>query len=237
MNILVIGGMHGNEPLGLEVVELFRQNKVDNVDTLLANEQAIRQKVRFTGTDLNRSFPGSLTSDNYEQKRAAQIIEIAKKYDIVIDFHNTNCPNNDCSFVGDNARQNLYNVSSWLGLNKVIVADYDCLNKYAPNCISIEVSLDSQFNDAEYWFQKIVKLSKLDLVNKKQDVQTYSFVYRMTLEDRDRLKLPKEDMKAFEPIDTELARVMGVESPAYPIFINDAYTPYNYGGLLNKIDV
>jgi len=33
-----------------------------------------------------------------------------------------------------------------------------------------------------------------------------------------------------------LAEKMGVKTPAYPIFINDKFTPYNYGGLLNKIE-
>jgi len=28
--------------------------------------------------------------------------QLAEKYDVVLDFHNTYCPNNDCGFVGEN---------------------------------------------------------------------------------------------------------------------------------------
>ena len=81
MKVLVIGGMHGNETLGLNVVKLFNNNEVDNVDTLLANEQAIDADCRFVGQDLNRSFPGNTNSKDYEPKRAAQILKLTKKYD------------------------------------------------------------------------------------------------------------------------------------------------------------
>ncbi len=35
------------------------------------------------------------------------------------------------------------------------------------------------------------------------------------------------------PIGDDIAKELGVDSPAYPIFINDKYTSYNYGGLLS----
>lgn len=237
MKILVIGGMHGNEPLGQQVVKLFREKPIKDVATSLANEEAIKANVRFIGSDLNRSFPGDETSNIYEVKRAAEIVEMTKGYDIVIDFHNTNCPDNDCVFVGQDAETILLDSSFWFGLRRVIVADYDCLNKYAPNCMSIEVSLASKLNDAKYWYNKISELSSLTQIEEAESLELYRFVYRMSLADRDTLQLPAKQLKAFKAIEPRLANAMGVKSPAYPIFVNDAYTPYNYGGLLNKIDV
>ena len=67
-------------------------------------------------------------------------------------------------------------------------------------------------------------------------VEKFRFVYRMTLEDKSRLNLERENLRAFQSIDLKLAEKMGVKTPAYPIFINDKFTPYNYGGLLNKIE-
>src|SRR5438105_2296995 len=84
-----------------------------------------------------------------------------------------------------------------LGLNRIIVADYDCINKYAPNCLSVEVSLDSELNEAEIWYERIAKLSKLSDV--KEDIsglQKYRFVYRMTFEDRDKFDLQNKELKA-----------------------------------------
>lgn len=235
MKILVIGGMHGNETLGLEVVRLFRSNPVLAVHTLLANEQAIRANSRFVGQDLNRSFPGDITSRAYELRRAAEILERAKRFDVVLDFHNTSCPKNDCGFVGDTANDNLADVAWAFGLEKVIVADYDCINKVADNCLSVEVSLDSPLNDATLWYERIKLLSRLEKITTKSSIQKYRFVYRMTTEDKERLKLDEQNLIAFQPLDSELADAMGVSSPAYPIFIGDGFTPYNYGGLLNKL--
>lgn len=234
MKVLVIGGMHGNEPLGLEVAKLFQKRPIKNVGVVLANEQAISTNSRFVGQDLNRSFPGKAKSKEYEPRRAAQLLQVAKKYDVVLDFHNTYCPNNDCGFVGERAAQNLYDIAWLLDLDKVIVADYDCMNKYATNCLSVEISLDSLLNRSVLWYERIKMLSKLDSLNVQPKVEKYRFVYRMTLEDRTRLDLSSKELVAFQAMDNSIAKQMGVKSPAYPIFIADKFTPYNYGGVLNK---
>ncbi len=235
MKILVIGGMHGNEPLGIEVVRLLRERSRPDVDTLLANEMAIKADKRFVSTDLNRSFPGDLASDNYETRRAAEVLRACEGYDLVLDFHNTHCPDNDCTFVGATAAPLLYDASGWLDLKRVIVADYDCLNKYAPNCISVEISLSSKRMDAKTWVRTIAKLAQQRSLPKATNLELYRFAYRITTEDRDRLQLRDKDLRAFQAITPELAQALGVQSPAYPIFIGDGYTPYNFGGLLNKI--
>lgn len=235
MKILVIGGMHGNETLGLEVVKLFQDNPVLAVDTLLANEQAIDANCRFVGQDLNRSFPGDSKSAKYELKRASEILKIARKYDVVLDFHNTFCPDNDCGFIGETATEILNDVAWVLGLDKVIVADYDCINKASNNCLSVEVSLDSELNNAKLWYERILMLSRLDTISTKSNVQKFRFVYRMSIEDKERLRLDNQNLRAFQPLSEKLSSAMGVNAPAYPIFIGDNFTPYNYGGLLNEI--
>lgn len=234
MKILAIGGMHGNEKLGLEIVKLFQDNPVGNVDVLLANEQAIEANCRFVGQDLNRSFPGNSNSTDYEPRRAAEILKITVGYDIALDFHNTYCSNNDCGFIGDTANDNLTDVAWVLGLDKVIVADYDCINKAAVNCLSVEISLDSPLNNAMLWYERIVMLSRLTSFTTKTRVQKYRFIYRMTIEDRNRLNLRSKNLKAFEQLDLNLSSKLGLQNPAYPIFIDDKFTPYNYGGVLYK---
>lgn len=236
MKVLVIGGMHGNEPLGPAVVALFQKNPINNVDALLANQQAIDQNCRFIEQDLNRSFPGDSNGVNYESKRAAELLVLTEQYDLVLDFHNTHCPDNDCGFVGDDAPRLLYDQTRLLGLDRIIVADYDCINKYASNCVSIEISLNSQLNQADIWYERISQLAQRRQIDTQSDVTTYRFVYRMTLEDKVKYRLDQQDLRAFQPMPATLARHLGVMTPAYPIFIGDEYTPYNYGGVLNKIE-
>lgn len=236
MKVLVIGGMHGNETLGIEVVKLFKDSPVKDVDVLLANEQAIKGNCRFVEQDLNRSFPGDSNSTRYEPRRASEILRQTKKYDVVLDFHNTYCPKNDCGFIGDTASDNLTDVAWLLGFDKVIVADYDCINKAANNCLSVEVSLDSPLNNAVLWYERIAMLSRLDSFTATKTIKKYRFAYRMTLEDKERLELDRQNLVAFQPLNSVLADAMGVSSPAFPIFIGDEFTPYNYGGLLNKLN-
>jgi len=236
MKILVIGGMHGNEPLGLEVVKLFQDKPVRNVDSVLANSQAITANSRFIREDLNRSFPGDSKSKVFEQKRAAELLELAKKYDIVLDFHNTHCPDNNCGFIGEAADDLLYSVANGLELKRVIIADYDCINKYAVNCLSVEISLNSPQNNAKVWYQLIEKLAPQDNLKKVDNLEKYRFVYRVTNQDKDKFMLSRQNWRAFEPIDNYMANELGVKTPAYPIFIGDDYTPYYYAGLLNRID-
>ncbi len=235
MKILVIGGMHGNEPLGIELVRLFQEKRIENIDVVLANENAVKDNCRFIKDDLNRSFPGNSQGKSYEQKRASYLLNLCKKYDLVFDFHNTHCPDNDCVFVGDLADKKLYDTASYFGLNKVIIADYDCINKYTSNCVSIEISLASKLMNANLWYKRIFKLSKMNEIPLARKVKKFRFVYRMTLEDKNKLNLPSKNLKAFNPINKSLADKMGVKSPAYPIFIGDKYTPNNYGGILNEL--
>ncbi len=236
MKVLVVGGMHGNEPLGPDIVRLFNKSPVNNVDVVLANPPALRQNCRFIDQDLNRSFPGDQTAQSYELRRAAELVKMTRPYDLVLDFHNTHCPNNDCGFVGQTASPTIYDICEYLGLKKIIVADYDCINKYAPNCLSVEISLASNLNTAAIWYERIKVLSKLPRVPTYRKLLKYSFVYRMTQADRENYGLDNARLKAFEPIGVELCQKLNLKSPAYPIFINDAYTPYNYGGLLNRLD-
>ena len=225
--------MHGNEPLGIDLVEHLVDQPLKNISGIIANPTAKQQQKRFTTNDLNRSFPGN--DESYEGQRAQELIKLSKSFDLVLDFHNTHCPENDCVFIGQDADKALLNVASFVGLQRVIVADYDCINKYATNCISIEISLDSPRNNVDEWLKIIEELASTQILPEAQDVIKYRFVYRMTLEDKERLNLSNKKLTAFKPIDDELAKAMKVSTPAYPIFIADEYTPYNYGGLLNKL--
>lgn len=235
MKVLVIGGMHGNETLGIAVVKALEVRPLSSVKAVIANQPALDQNVRFTGADLNRSFPGSSDSLVYEERRADELMNLARDYDVVLDFHNTFCPDNDCTFVGEGGSPILDSVAGLVGLKKMIVADYDCINKYLPNCISIEVSMSSELNSVDYWYEKIKQVSEADVLPEVADLEKYRFVYRMTLEDRDALGLEARDLRAFRRLPLEVERELGLTQDAYPIFIADKFTPYNYGGVLYKI--
>lgn len=234
MRILVLGGTHGNEPLGPRLVADLKKRPIPGVDAIIANPRALRQNTRFTQKDLNRSFPGSATSTMYEERRAWQLLKLCKKYDLVLDFHNTLCSDNDCVFVGQDANPLLLQVASTLQLTRVIVADYDCINKYTPNCISLEISVTSERMDIKLWRDALEVLAQATLLPDARDLTFYRYAMTITTAQRDQLQLDPKRLPVFKPMPRRLAKTLGLPSPAYPIFVGKNYTDGVFAGIVVK---
>lgn len=89
--ILIIGAQHGDERLGPRINRFLKNDKTGRyrtVDYLCGNPRAYRRNVRFTETDLNRSY-NTVPAATYEQKRAQKILRLIAtgNYDYVLDIH------------------------------------------------------------------------------------------------------------------------------------------------------
>ena len=94
--LLFIAATHDNEGFSIEVLKKLEQKyskEEYNYDWIIGNPEALKKNTRFIDVDLNRVAPGNQASNVYEEKRAADVIEICNKYDFVIDIHgsNSNC--------------------------------------------------------------------------------------------------------------------------------------------------
>lgn len=104
--ITILGGTHGNERTGIEVVRTLKEmadhEEINlNKGTLifaLGNVKAIEQNERGSSAkdDLNRSFPPNILErenfGTYEETRARELAPFLIRSDIVIDLHATNKP-------------------------------------------------------------------------------------------------------------------------------------------------
>jgi hypothetical protein len=108
-------------------------------------------------------------------------MQMVEGYDFIIDFHNTTSGYNNCSFVGETSIKENFQLSLFMGLNRIVVANYNCINKSLPNCLSIEISFSSHdLNNAEYWYEKLVSLSKADIQTQNlANLQLFKFVDRV----------------------------------------------------------
>ena len=101
--VFIVGGTHGNEQIGAFLVENLSKELVENqfsfpVETLVANPKAVRRKIRYIDSDLNRLFRmdelKKLDRSSYENERARVINHmIGPKGDnnnFLIDLHTTN---------------------------------------------------------------------------------------------------------------------------------------------------
>lgn len=88
--IIVNAGTHGDEKIGLRVIDALKKLNINNGQLIfnIANPEAFMLDKRFVDQDLNRSFPGK-KNGNYEQRRAYELLPIIKSADIVIDIHST----------------------------------------------------------------------------------------------------------------------------------------------------
>jgi predicted deacylase len=100
MKILLNILTHGDERIGLKVVEKIRELNIptDILQINLANKMAFEKGVRFIETDLNHSFPGK-KDGNYEERLAYDILPAIKMADIVFDVHSTTSELQDAAIV------------------------------------------------------------------------------------------------------------------------------------------
>lgn len=87
--VAVVGGMHGNERVGLRVFERIRKSISPTQGTLkliIANPYALTRNTRYIDLDLNRSFPGN-SQGGVEERLAAKLVDTVKDCDYLLDLH------------------------------------------------------------------------------------------------------------------------------------------------------
>ena len=94
MRIAVVGGTHGNEPVGIEVIQHLERRPPDNpihsFETFLANPRAFEIGRRFVDSDLNRTFGKNGRGEGYEVERSKELTEkITGRFDFIMDLHTT----------------------------------------------------------------------------------------------------------------------------------------------------
>lgn len=89
--IAVVGSIHGDEPCGMRAIErvLAAEPELTRpVKFIIANERALDRGQRYIDDDLNRVFPGDITSQSHERQLAAQLTEELRGM-TVLSIHST----------------------------------------------------------------------------------------------------------------------------------------------------
>lgn len=87
----IVGSLHGDEPAGKKAIEKILEEELKfqkPIKFIIGNERALKKDVRFTDCDLNRSFPGDSSSENYEERLARKIMREIEGT-MVVDLHTT----------------------------------------------------------------------------------------------------------------------------------------------------
>lgn len=91
--VAAVGAIHGDEPCGARAIERFLASKLTDhiqrpVKLIIANEQALATDSRYIDADLNRSFPGTATSDVHEERLAHKLRQEIDGC-VTLGFHST----------------------------------------------------------------------------------------------------------------------------------------------------
>lgn len=122
--IVLVCGIHGDEPEGREALEILKENVGNgslklhkSVKLIIANEKALEAGERFIDTDMNRAYPGNKDSELHEERLAAKLVEEVRGK-TMIDLHTTK---SDKSFViiTDEREETLQN-ARFTGFDKVV---------------------------------------------------------------------------------------------------------------------
>jgi len=93
--IAVFGGIHGNEKIGVMLIDKLIQSfepSSGTVHFVYGNPRAIEQNVRCTETNLNRNFIKTQNPISYEEQRAQELMELLDGCDALLDIHAYNEP-------------------------------------------------------------------------------------------------------------------------------------------------
>lgn len=152
MKIAIVGGTHGNEPTGVEVIKAIQgKNKINSpheYQCFQGNLKAFEIQKRYVDCDLNRAFGKNGIRKGYEKQRAEEIEKLIKgKFDLCIDLHTTTTNMGNTAILNNthpltrNACVYLQKKFPDIKLIEEDVLDDECkhLNRLAPAGITIEV--------------------------------------------------------------------------------------------------
>ena len=93
--VAIFGGIHGNEKVGVKMIDILRKNlqvEAGTVYLVYGNPEAIKQNKRFIKKNLNRCFKKDNQGKTVEDKRARELMKILDKCDALLDLHSFTNP-------------------------------------------------------------------------------------------------------------------------------------------------
>lgn len=250
MKIALVGGTHGNEPVGIEVMRLFREGNTqypNPFQCFWGNPKAYELKKRYVDTDLNRAFGINGIKKGYEEQRSQELEgQIKGHFDLCVDLHTTTS-NMGLTLILNNTnsltQKVCASVQNQIPEVKLIEEDRldercNHLNRLCPAGITVEVGpvannvvdgelVAKMFRIVECIFNhdesKTIDLS---------DVEYYKMIGQINYPEEKgwyiHSNIDKKDFSALQPKDPVFTNISGETmayegaETVYPFFVNEA---------------
>lgn len=248
--IALIGGTHGNEPVGVEVMSLFRlgnQGFHNAYECFWGNPKAFELQKRYVDCDLNRAFGKNGVRKGYEKERAKELEKlISGNFDFSIDLHTTTS-NMGLTAILNNTHPMTQKAAAYLKQElpeiKLIEEEHlddECshLNRLCPGGLTIEVGpvahnvINGDLVLKAHWivetlldfdFSKEIDTSKVEcfkVLGQRNYPDKKGWYVHPQLEGKDFNEI-KKGHPCFINIEGE-ELLFEEEEPVYPFFINEA---------------
>lgn len=228
-SVFIIGGTHGNETIGVQVVSQFLDSlkskelslKAGRITLAFGNPNAIANNERYlkNGLDLNRCFTKDVhqkDSDVYEFKRAQELAHIIEDSDITLDLHSTSKPSKPfISAKADSAHERIYR---WFeheivleDPNYVLAGDVASSDEYADYKNKIGICFENSYIGDSFKIENILAsinalLYDLNIVESNAEVKEcigmpiYTLKHRIDFNGDEFYFAPQKGEYNFQPI-------------------------------------
>ncbi|WP_122091271.1 M14 family metallopeptidase [Halalkalicoccus subterraneus] len=145
--VIVIGGVHGDERSGIRAVRRLREADLDlqrGVAFVLANPAAIEADKRYLDSDLNRVFPGDPDGDR-EERIAAQLCELIEGH-TTLSLHATESEPTPFALI-HSSRPQEFDLASELPVPYVV--DHWGVNEQTITVCGLSVEIELASDDSE----------------------------------------------------------------------------------------
>lgn len=182
--VVIMGGVHGDDRLGLEVVTHYFHHNNPLFQLILANHKAVEKKKKFIDFDLIKAGKGDLTcTTSIEKCRAAEIHEVLEQYDYVVDVHGNHF-NEDIIILTDNSKETL-EFAKTLGIKRgILIEKNNYLIESVPHAITLICKVEAKLDptNAEV-ANTVLMLNKLEKYFVGQKAERTQFdLYTLTIE-------------------------------------------------------
>ncbi|HEU5122032.1 MAG TPA: succinylglutamate desuccinylase/aspartoacylase family protein [Candidatus Saccharimonadales bacterium] len=221
--IFVLGGTHGNEPLGVALVDSLNKDPITDVDQVVANEQAATLGERYIDTNLN--WQTKPEDNSYEGRRLRWLMGRCAHAGVILDFHNA-AASDRAEIWLPRPSEAVKPIARWLlertGIRHVIVdSEGTPFYRGLPPSIMIELGLPEQDypewerQQIEQWRKVLTEMAKVGLshldARLSPDTTFSEIVTEPSREEAKRARLDSlPPFASYDPLPAEAAHALGL---------------------------
>ena len=138
---LAVVALHGlPEVTGLALKESERNEPAEGWDVEVGNQAAVDAGVRYVRHNVAVSFPGDIHSHDYELRRPAELLRLAKDRNTVLDVHDRPTATGEYVLINPESDRQLLRVAKALVVGTVVLTrQSEPFVSHAPNVLTTEL--------------------------------------------------------------------------------------------------